>query len=529
VRTPVLLSAALVLAACGSSDRRDSSAERGASSQSNRGPDHIVLRIPRDGGRVAAYVYPKLDSAVWRSSESAPAIARVLAFDVESGQMAAVDVRGVPTRIDLRLGQVRAASKTPLDHLVSSDGLAIFGVTGGQVTRLTPSGGAWSVRLPTEPEELYPQRDGTLLVAATRGGEGHVWQLRPPTQRVADSVSIAATGRAVRSAGSDRVYFTAGDGLVGVRSRDLTPLTPLEFDGPVVAAATTPSGDRLFVAVKGSTTLSVVDRYADRIAGTVELPGEPRDLRVDPLGRYVLVRPVRGDSAWVVGVATGRLIGGVRSVWRADLPLVLPDGAIATAADGDVTLVDGATLEARSTVRGGAADFWHVVLWNGFRPRAKGLDKPVEFQTDTPATDTTVVDSAAADTTAPPDSARKTPPDTLVPLADPVAAGPSLAGPRVVAESAGEVAAELSRAGGAAVQTRRRRFTVQFAASATERDARRVAAKIRLRGSPLRIVPATRAGKSVWLVVAGPFPTRAAADRAGRAADHEYWVYAGAP
>src|SRR5207237_4085054 len=110
--------------------------------------------------------------------------------------MAAVDTRGVPTRIDLRLGQVRAASKTPLDLLASNDGLSIFGVVDGKVTRLTPAGSDWSVRLPADPQELYPQRDGSLLVAAARGGKGYVWQLRPPTERVADSVSIPASGKA---------------------------------------------------------------------------------------------------------------------------------------------------------------------------------------------------------------------------------------------------------------------------------------------------------------------------------------------
>ncbi len=531
MRTPVLLSAALVLAACGSRDRRDSSAERGASSQSNRGPDQVVLRIPRDGGRVAAFVYPRLDSAVWRSSESAPAIARVLAFDVESGQMAAVDARGVPTRIDLRLGQVRAASKAPLALLASNDGLSIFGVADRKVTRLTPSGSDWSVQLPTEPQELYPQRDGSLLVAATRGGQGYVWQLRPPTERVADSVAIPASGRAVhpvRSAqAADRVYFTTDDGLVGVRSRDLTPITPISFDGAVVAAVATPSGDRLYVAVDGSPAVQVVDRYADRVAATITLPGAPRELRVDPLGRYVLARPSRGDSAWVLGVATGRLLGSIHTDWRVDLPLVLPDGAIATITGEDVTLVDGTTLRARSTVRGGASDFWYVVLWNGFRPRAAGLDKPVEFQTDTPVTDSTLVDSAAVDTTAPPDTTRKGPPDTLPthPAARPVPAS----GPRVVAESAGEVVAAGTLEQTRAIPARRRRYTVQFGALATDREARREAAKIKVEGAPLRIVPATRGGKAVWLVVAGPYPSRAAADRAGRAANHTYWVYEGAP
>jgi septal ring-binding cell division protein DamX len=174
-------------------------------------------------------------------------------------------------------------------------------------------------------------------------------------------------------------------------------------------------------------------------------------------------------------------------------------------------------------VRGGAADFWHVVLWNGFRPRAAGLDKPVEFQTDTPVTDSTAVDSAAADTTAPPDTTRKRPPDTLA-----VRPAAPLRTPRIVAESAGEVVPNVSR-GTVATAQRRRRFTVQFAAVETAREARREARKVKLDDVPLRIVPAQRGGKQMWLVVAGPFPSRAAAERVGRAANHNYWVYEGAP
>jgi hypothetical protein len=71
---------------------------------------------------------------------------------------------------------------------------------------------------------------------------------------------------------------------------------------------------------------------------------------------------------------------------------------------------------------------------------------------------------------------------------------------------------------------------VQFAAVATEREARREARKVKVdEDVPLRIVPATRDGKLMWLVVAGPFPTRAAAERVGRAANHDYWVYEGVP
>jgi len=507
VRPPVLLLAALVLAACGS-DRRAPSAEPGAS-QSSRGPDAIVLRVPRAGGRIAAYVYPNLDSAVWRSSESAPALDRVLAFDGESGLLAAVDARGIPTRLDLRLGTVRRASDSALTALGSANGVDIFGVAaGGAVTRLTPSGGEWAVRFPAPIQTVEPQRDGTLLVAAQRSGAGVVWRLRPPGTRVADSVVVSGGGRVVSAQTGDRVYFAAGNELTGVQGgRTLAPLKPISLDAPVRAIVATPSGDRFYAALDGESTLSVVDRYSNAVASTVKLPGPPRDLRVDPLGRYVLARAARGDSAWVVTVGNDEVLGGVRTAWRADLPLVLPDGAIATAVGGDVVIVDGRSLAPRRTIAGAAADFWHLVVWNGFRPRAKGLDQPVEFKSST------TTDSAAADST-PPDSTVHPPDSTAVPPTRPDTTAPTR--PAIPTAEA-------------AVPSRRG-YTVQFAAAGTEREARAVLRQLRLAGDVVpRIVPGTRNGKTLYRVVAGPFATRALADRVGRSSGRDYWLYEGAP
>ena len=67
VRFP-LLALALVLAACGPADRgRPDSARESASATSTgvRGPDYLVLRIPRAGGEARVFAYPRLDTIVW--------------------------------------------------------------------------------------------------------------------------------------------------------------------------------------------------------------------------------------------------------------------------------------------------------------------------------------------------------------------------------------------------------------------------------------------------------------------------------
>ena len=103
-----LLALALVLVACGRSDRPDDPATHDASPSLTRatGPDPVVLRVARGGGKARAYVYPRLDSAVWTSTDAVPAPDRVLAFDEDAGQLAFADVKGAFVRVNLRSGEV---------------------------------------------------------------------------------------------------------------------------------------------------------------------------------------------------------------------------------------------------------------------------------------------------------------------------------------------------------------------------------------------------------------------------------------
>jgi cell division septation protein DedD len=511
-----------------------------------RGPDAVLLRAPRGGGRMTAVLYPRVDSVVWRSGEAAPALGGVLDFDTESGVLAVIDTAGVPVRIDLRLGTVRRASKSPLSVAAAAGG-TFYGVdSSGAVIRLTAAGGTWRVRLVPTPQALLPQRDGTVLAAASRGGTGVLWVLRPPSAAATDSVRVPGGAQPVRLTGADRVYFAAGDELLAVQTRTLAPAAPIVLGAAMRAAAASPSGDRLYVLTERRGELQVADRYGGTITATVTLPGAAREIRVDPLGRYLLVRPERGDSAWVVAAGTERLVGAVPGAWRADLPIVLPDGAILTASGADVAVVDPATLRTRTTIAGGAGDYWHLVTWNGFRPRAAGLDQPAPVRSaaaaappaEAPAESTDVADDSLA---APADSAPSAPeqgearpPRPTVPPADGAPAGATRTGAGSLAReaAAGEVAlaARPETQAGRGGQRGGRGFTVQFAAAPTEREARRTLVRLRVTDGSLRVVPRTFDGRTVYRVVAGPFPTRAEAVRVGQVAGAgNYWIYGGAP
>ena len=455
------------------------------------GPDQLLLRVPRGGGTGRVYRYPNIDSVVWTIDE-APALEKVLAFDPNAGTIAYVDAKGFPGRIDLRETDVGKASKAKLTSLSSANGSDIYGVNPkGEIVRLNPNGGDWHFKPPIPARSVFAQPNGELIVAANRGAQTLVWKVRPPDDVIQDSTVLPLSGRAVSTQMGDRIYFTVDSGLVGVKAKDLSPTGAIELASRVRALAPTPSGDRIYVATAGDSAISLVDRYSGRVEAGVTLPQPPADLRMDPLGRYLIARFPKADSAWIVAIGTNRLVGAAPTRWSSDLPTITPDGELALLGEKDVKLLDPEKLTAvKSTVVGGAKEFWYFFAWDGFRPRAQGLDQPVTFPGET-------ADSLAAGSTASSTSPAPITPDTTP---TPPVVQPSTSG-----------------------------FTVSFAALLTAEKAQQLANTINVGGVTAHVVTTTTSGSPIYRVVMGPYPTRDEAVKVGRASKREYWVYEGSP
>ncbi len=467
------------------------------------GPDPIVLRIARAGGLVRAYRYPRLDSLVWKSSRAAPPLAGILAFDEENGALVYLDRNGLPGWIDLRLGDVVQATRTRLSDVASNDGWAIYGIRGDSaVQRLTPSGD-WSVPIKGRILRLFPLPDGSLVLLVDQRGSTHLVRLHPPESAFTDSASVPGPQHAIMGPLGDRLFFAVHQELLSLGGQTLKSLSRTRFAADLVALAATPSGDRIFVATRGSAQLAVLDRFSNQRQESIPLPGQVRDIRIDPLGRLVLLRPLQGDSAWVVSLATNALAGTVRTEWREDLPTVAVDGLIATVADGSVNFTAAGEQRPRVIVKDGAKDIWHFVFWNGFRPRAKGLDQPVVFQEESTTT-LRIPAAEVAETTTP---ARVRRVDSTATKA--LSRGPT---DSVVHAPPARVA-----------------WTVSFAAVLSEARAQELARQISADGRSARVVVTVTEGVRIYRVVLGPYPTRPDAERVGRASGHSFWVFEGPP
>lgn len=446
-----------------------------------------------------AYQYPRLDSLIWTSTQSIGAQARIIAFDPENGLEAFIDRAGVPGWVDLRVGTVRPSRASRMTVMASADAWSIFGVVRDTlVHRSTPSG-EWELKVAEPVRALFPAADGGLIVLSTVDDRSMLRRLRPPERSVLDSASIATPAHSVMSPLGDRLYLAYGNEVASLNATTFAEVARVQFDGPVIAMTTTPSGDRVFVATEGSRDLTILDRYSGERTERVQLPGLARELRVDALGRLLLARPDTGDSVWVVDVGTNRRVTTLSSPWRADLPTVAPDGAVATVNGKDVHFTVPGHERPRIIVRDGAQETWHFVFWNGFRPRASGLDLPVVFPVDTLYYAEPLVDSLAPTIPVPTDTTATPRPQVVLP--DTTVRPPP-------ATSV---------------------WSVQLAAVLTEDRAREIARTIRVGGAEPRVVVGTVDGTRVYRVVMGPFNSRAEADRVGRESGRDYWVFEGVP
>lgn len=495
MRATRLLLLALAVAACGETRLTATSVPTGV------GPDAILLRVPREGGVVRAYRAGR-DSVLWTSSGRTPSTAALIGFDDFQSVVLGRGTDGHAYAVDLRLGTVETLGSSTLAGVVRTEGGSVFGLDPkGSILRLT-SVGTWSWAPPHRADEMVPTPDGALIIVQNGNSRTRVSRLIPPEARLTDSTELPTSDAVLRTAIGDRLWFVTDSGLIALRTRDLTRALVVRISDPIVAMEATPSGDRLFLATR-KPSLRVIDRFAEREIGRIPLSAPALAMRIDPDGRYLLVRVAASDSIHIVAIGTSRVITSIAGAWRADLPLVTPDGRVLVARGADVVHVDAETGRERLRYRGGAADTWLQVRWNGFRPRAAGLDKPVEFEEY-------VADSAAADSALAAMMAARYGDVTSQPLAPP----PAEEQPRAPLPGGGRQG-EI--------------WTVSFATLLAEGRAREMAERIRVDGRVARVISGSRDGIPIWRVVMGPFDTRDDAERAGTASRLPYWVFEGAP
>lgn len=464
------------------------------------GSEAVLLRITREGGFPRSYRWPTIDVAAWTGTERLPAVKHVLGFDDVGGQIAIEGADGKIGRLDLHSGHAEFSEK-PVGSASSPDGTWIYGISeAGRVWRASDNDD-WNGPV-AHADSMFALPGGNVVLVSNTEKQTRLVRLRPPSLTPDDTIEVPLTARFVSTPSGDRLYALTHKGVVTVDMRAWKLVTGPRSGGQSVAIAPTPSGDRAFVLAEDGKSIRVWERYSERFSSRIMLPKTATDLRMDPMGRFLLARMDSVDSAFVLSVPVTRIVRTVSTAWREDLPMFTPDGSMLALIKDEVHLIDPVSGSRRRRIRGGARDLWAFVRWDGFKPRDSSLDTPAIFELDPPIDSVNEADKI----------------DSIL-----------AARAEIVAREQLDSIARATAGSRRNQDTSALSYTLSFASLLSESAARTLAGRVRVDGRPPRIIPSTRDGITIYRVVMGPFPTREAADEAGKRSGMPYWVIVGLP
>jgi hypothetical protein len=362
VKLPRLFLAASIVvvgAACG----READVALGNLPAAGRGSGGgTLLRIPRDGGTPRLYRIPGLDPSTWKTEDKLPALQRTIGADAEAGLAFFLDRQRNTVVLDLETRRVRPQLEQVRQATVGPDG-ALYAVdTGSTVTQLVRRAPVrFRSKLQGKPAALYATMGGTLL-ARIEGRSPAIEVLgsdQPP------EILPTPDGPVTTSYWGDLVAVAADTAVVLYESGGKHERRSIPVSGHARAVVFSPSGHRIYVAREDGGLL-VLDRFSGDRLFDIELPGAAHELRSDPYGQWLLVRPAKGDSAWVVDVGSGRLTGTAKVKWDEDLPAIMPPGTLLTRRGAKVVALDlGAKdFTERGSLDASATDTWLPLAWH---------------------------------------------------------------------------------------------------------------------------------------------------------------------
>ena len=452
------------------------------------------MRLPSDGGGAMLLRGDSLTPLDWSIESGIPAIARGLGTDLEEKIVYAVDTRGRLIGIDLYAQRTRTYLAAA-DELVSAPDGTIYGLdSAGRALRFAgrslttfraslDAGPTTLLRAPGAQVAAVSKKSGVIQVI---GDEGEVRRIEAPAGKV------AATWF------GDMIAVTTDSGVLFVDPRGKPAPYFAELEGSPQVATFSPSGHRLYVA-RSTNDIVILAPIAQgsselkaREVGTVALPGAAAELRMDQSGRWLLARPAKGDSVWLLDVVRRERLTTVRTRWAADLPLVSGGRTLVSRDGRDVVAWDitGSAPVERSRLVGAGGDVFMVVPW-------------------APASAVPPAELARVDTvTETPDSASAQEPDTTVP---PLAQVPdSRSGPEPPAPAPSTAGGPMS-------------VYLQVSSSQNVDWARAFSDQLRQGGFPSRVLEPGSADEG-YRVVVGPYATREEADAAGRRLGRPYFI-----
>lgn len=321
-----------------------------------------ILRVPIKGGRPALLRLPTLTPSSWVAHEDLPAPRSIVGADIDGRLVYVRDQKADIVALDLEAGRARQVLSNVTAAAVGPDG-TLYTVGADHTVSETADRApvTFPGTLSTDVRALFAGGDesAVALLEGRAPAFAMVSRLRPPVEAPVPRGDVAATTWGT-------LLAIAADTAVVLYSPDAAhPFRSIAAGAHVRHLAFSPSGHHLYVARDGSDALTVFDRFTWTRLPDIDLPGDPGGLRLDPFGRYLLVRPTKGDSVWVVDLSTNEVLGSWPAPWGEDLPTVARSRYLLVRQSQDVVAYDlaSAKLSESGRVPGGAADLWLVLRW----------------------------------------------------------------------------------------------------------------------------------------------------------------------
>lgn len=321
-----------------------------------------LIRFPRDGGPVEAFVPESLVSAGWQSSNAAPPLRRAVGLDLDERMVYAIDQAGNLVGIDLESRGIRRDVMTGVSAAaIGPDGSLYVARPDNRIVHLVRrSPLVLTDPLPATPATMFGTVSGHVA-AVTEGPPRRL--LLTGADRAVHEEEIPG-GNVVATYWGDLVAVAADTAVILIETGGEPQVRSLRVSGHGRDVAFSPSGHRVYVA-RDRRDVLVLDRFGFGQVGAIRLPDVPRSIRTDASGRWLLARGAEGDSVWVVDLATGRPAGAYPSEWGTDLPLVAGSATLITRRGRDVVSWDlrDARVTPLATLVGGGGDSWIAAAW----------------------------------------------------------------------------------------------------------------------------------------------------------------------
>lgn len=330
----------------------------------------VVFRFPQrvaqeGSDHATLYRLPALEEVAWQFEVGPAPVREVVGFAGDEDLVYTITTDSTLVALDLTTGRARVT-----DSLVA---LATLGPTGipyvvhgdRSVARIQRrSVVPIADTFPAVPDGIWGGvRDRLIALLSGEGGR-RLMTLTPGqdpfTQPVPDGPVAVATWGDVVAVGTD-------SGLVTVDPTGATAPRFLKLRSPARLVQFSPSAHRVFV-LTADQELVAVDRLGMEVLDRLELDGLAAEIRTDPFGRLLLVRPVTGDSLWIVDLARWTVAATLPGAWNENLPQVASDGTLLLRREQRIVVFDYDSLRVVGQTDDAEGDRWLAAAWDPRRP-----------------------------------------------------------------------------------------------------------------------------------------------------------------